>query len=69
MLEPGNFLQARLVKIVAKRSLDIPLEELQFRLDCLLAIIPDLGIATLYLNIPIGKFSRLQACLDLCKNG
>ena len=36
-------LQARLVKIVAKKALDIPLDELQFRLDTLLAIIPDLG--------------------------
>eukprot|EP00892_Ulva_mutabilis_P000923 jgi/Ulvmu1/10831/UM007_0005.1 len=34
--------KARLVKIVAKKALNIPLDELQFRLDLLLAIIPDL---------------------------
>lgn len=44
-------LQARLVKVVAKKALDIPLEELQFRLDTLLAIIPDLGNVASDLNI------------------
>jgi hypothetical protein len=35
--------QARLVKIVAKKELGVPLEQLQKRLDQILTLLPDLG--------------------------
>lgn len=39
-------LQTRLVKIVAKKELGIPLDELQQRLDTLLLLLPDLGMSS-----------------------
>ena len=44
---PNNGVQARLVKIVAKKKLDIPLDELQKRLDTILLLLPDLGALAL----------------------
>ena len=51
-------LQTRLVKIVAKKELDIPLDELEQRLDTVLLLLPDLGALFPYRLLALMPCSR-----------
>jgi hypothetical protein len=48
------YLQARLVKILAKNDLDISLAELEFRLENLMVLLPDFCAYLLAAHFPSG---------------
>lgn len=57
--------QARLVKIVAKTDLDIPLDELEQRLETVMVLMPDLGtrLHGLHENSSVLLAVECRACL------